>query len=186
MSHRFIPADQQLKPRMARSAASTGIRRATPAAQVRHRATHPKQLSPQRVMTAIVPITTRGPAKATAQDGCRGATDRPRLTLVLVMGSVRWSENHRRRCSPDPDDPSCGSQHSCGNARVLACHGHEGLACTRFAAFECDQIGPEERAYSRFFSQEQAIIAEMRMAAYLMLEGLGMIRGWLRNLHAAL
>jgi hypothetical protein len=24
------------------------------------------------------------------------------------------------------------------------------------------------------------------MAAYLMLEGLGMIRGWLRNLHAAL
>jgi len=26
----------------------------------------------------------------------------------------------------------------------------------------------------------------MRMAAYLMLEGLGMIRGWLRNLHAAL
>ena len=54
------------------------------------------------------------------------------------------------------------------------------------AACECDQIGPEERAYSRFFSQEQAIIAEMRMAAYLMLEGLGMIRGGLRNLHAAL
>jgi len=26
----------------------------------------------------------------------------------------------------------------------------------------------------------------MRMAAYLMLEGLGMIRGWLRSLHAAL
>jgi len=26
----------------------------------------------------------------------------------------------------------------------------------------------------------------MRTAAYLMLEGLGMIRGWLRNLHAAL
>jgi hypothetical protein len=49
------------------------------------------------------------------------------------------------------------------------------------AACECDQIGPEERVYSRFFSQEQAIIAEMRMAAYLMLEGLGMIRGWLRN-----
>jgi hypothetical protein len=38
----------------------------------------------------------------------------------------------------------------------------------------------------KVFSQEQAIIAEMRMAAYLMLEGLGMIRGWLRNLHAAL
>jgi hypothetical protein len=57
---------------------------------------------------------------------------------------------------------------------------------TLSAACECDQIGPEERAYSRFFSQEQAIIAEMRMAAYLMLEGLGMIRGWLRNLHAAL
>ena len=54
------------------------------------------------------------------------------------------------------------------------------------AACECDQIGPEERDYSRFFSQEQAIIAEMRMAAYLMLEGLGMIRGWQRNLHAAL
>jgi hypothetical protein len=54
---------------------------------------------------------------------------------------------------------------------------------TRIAACECDQIGPEERAYSRFFSQEQAIIAEMRMAAYLMLEGLGMIRGWLRNIH---
>jgi hypothetical protein len=53
-------------------------------------------------------------------------------------------------------------------------------------ACECDQIGPEERDYSRFFSQEQAIIAEMRMAAYLMLEGLGMIRGWLRNLYAAL
>jgi len=57
---------------------------------------------------------------------------------------------------------------------------------TLSAACECDQIGPEERDYSRFFSQEQAIIAEMRMAAYLMLEGLGMIRGWLRNLHAAL
>jgi hypothetical protein len=54
------------------------------------------------------------------------------------------------------------------------------------AACECDQIGPEERVYSRFFSQEQAIIAEMCMAAYLMLEGLGMIRGWLRNLYAAL
>jgi hypothetical protein len=54
------------------------------------------------------------------------------------------------------------------------------------AACECDQIGPEERVYSRFFSQEQAIIAEMRMAAYLMLEGLGMIRGWLRDLHAAI
>ena len=54
------------------------------------------------------------------------------------------------------------------------------------AACECDQIGPEERDYSRFFSQEQAIMAEIRMAAYLMLEGLGVIRGWLRNLHAAL
>jgi hypothetical protein len=54
------------------------------------------------------------------------------------------------------------------------------------AACECDQIGPEERDYSRFFSQEQAIIVEMLIAAYLMLEGLGMIRGWLRNLHAAL
>lgn len=61
-----------------------------------------------------------------------------------------------------------------------------GFALDRRAACECDQIGPEERVYSRFFSQEQAIIAEMRMAAYLMLEGLGMIRGWLRNLHAAL
>ena len=59
-------------------------------------------------------------------------------------------------------------------------------ADARNAACECDQIGPEERVYSRFFSQEQAIIAEMRMAAYLMLEGLGMIRGWLRNLHVAL
>jgi hypothetical protein len=29
-------------------------------------------------------------------------------------------------------------------------------------------------------------MAEIRMAAYLMLEGLGVIRGWLRNLHAAL
>jgi hypothetical protein len=55
-----------------------------------------------------------------------------------------------------------------------------------YAACECDQIGPGERDYSRFFSHEQAIIAEIRMAAYLMLEGLGMIRGWLRNLHAAL
>ena len=45
---------------------------------------------------------------------------------------------------------------------------------------------PAPCVYSRFFSQEQAVIAEMRMAAYLMLEGLGMIRGWLRNLHAAL
>jgi hypothetical protein len=53
------------------------------------------------------------------------------------------------------------------------------------AACECDQIGSEERDYSRFFSQEQAIIAEMRMVAYLMLEGLGMVRGWLRSLHAA-
>jgi hypothetical protein len=56
-----------------------------------------------------------------------------------------------------------------------------GFTLDRSAACECDQIGPEERVYSRFFSQEQAIIAEMRMAAYLMLEGLGMIRGWLRN-----
>jgi len=44
----------------------------------------------------------------------------------------------------------------------------------------------QKSAYSRFFSQEQAIIAEIRMAAYLILKGLGMIRGWPRNLHAAL
>ena len=44
----------------------------------------------------------------------------------------------------------------------------------------------QKRASIQGSSQEQAIIAEMRMAAYLMLEGLGMIRGWLRNLHAAL
>jgi hypothetical protein len=66
-------------------------------------------------------------------------------------------------------------------ASILVPHDHRHIK-----PCECDQIGPEKRAYSRFFSQEQAIIAEMRMAAYLMLEGLGMIRGWLRNLHAAL
>jgi hypothetical protein len=56
----------------------------------------------------------------------------------------------------------------------------------RHAACECDQIGSEERDYSRFFSQEEAIIAEMRLVAYLMLEGLGMVRGWLRSFHAVL
>jgi hypothetical protein len=60
------------------------------------------------------------------------------------------------------------------------------LAGDHISACDCDPVEPERRVYSRFFSQEQAIIAEMRMAAYLMLEGLGMIRGWLRNLHAAL
>jgi hypothetical protein len=36
---------------------------------------------------------------------------------------------------------------------------------------ECD--------YARHFSQEQAIITEVRMATYFMIEGLSMVRGWL-------
>jgi hypothetical protein len=43
--------------------------------------------------------------------------------------------------------------------------GQRETKATLIAACECDQIGPEERDYSRFFSQEQAIIAEMRMGA---------------------
>jgi hypothetical protein len=88
-----------------------------------------------------------------------------------------WAE-----CLPSPAAVTQANLRSTSRSR----HGTIDRETNLNAACECDQIGPEERVYSRFFSQEQAIIAEMRMAAYLMLEGLGMIRGWLRNLHAAL
>ena len=72
----FISADHQLKPRMARSAASTGIPPRDPTVAQARPGSSPKTTVPTACDDRYSPDNNTGTGQATAQDGCRGGRNR--------------------------------------------------------------------------------------------------------------
>ena len=77
----FISADQQLKPRTARSAASTGIPPHDPAAQARP-GNSPKTTVPAACDDRYSPDNNTGAGQATAQDDRRGGRNRSTMPNI--------------------------------------------------------------------------------------------------------
>lgn len=103
----FISPDRQLLAHIACTAPSTGIpSRDLAVAQVRPDNNSPEAIAPTACDDRYSPDNNTRTGQATAQDGYTGGCNRSTTPNTgLVKGSVRSSENHRRRCAPDPDDP---------------------------------------------------------------------------------